>query len=409
MSIEYRSATEAEWPSFGKAVSRGFGNHPPADEQSRDRWMSFFKVVKSVGAWDGDEVVGTSGYFTSPTTTPGGEKLSAALVTIVTVAGTHRRRGILTNMMSRMLKNAHEEGEPIATLWASESIIYGRFGYGMAGQHYDAKIAADAAGFAHLPEINGTVRYADRKRVREVGPDIWTRTAADRPGMPQRGEGGWQAGHPLPEDESKPEKRNFYAVYEENGRADGYVAYRTVETGRPDGRKDVNVTELVAATDAAHAALWRFVMSIDLVDSVRHDTLALDDPLWWMLADPRQLKRTPYDAIWLRLLDVEQALSARAYTEPCDLVFAVEDSFCPWVEGSYRLTADASGNAECRRTEDAPDIVLPAASLATCYFGSAKFADLARAGRAEERSAGALATADRAFAAEREPWCPLHY
>ncbi len=409
MNIKYRSPTKEEWPAFGRAVARGFGNHPPTDDHSRSRWDVFYDVVSAVGAWDGDEVVGTSGSFVSPTTVPGGAKLPAALVTIVTVAATHRRRGLLTNMMKRLLEGAHERGEPIATLWASESIIYGRFGYGMAGQHYDVKIASDRAAFRHLPEIAGSVRYADRKLVREAGPGIWDRAAANRPGMPDRHETKWQSDMPLPEDESKPEKRRFYAAYEENGRVDGYVSYKTVDKDRGMGESDVHVEDFIAATDAAHAALWQFILNMDLIEDVLYGTMPLDDPLWWMLEDPRHLKRTPYDAIWLRLLDIERALSARTYSEPLDVVFSVEDEFCPWAAGSYRLTADGSGKAECRRTEDAADIVLPAASLATCYFGSVKFADLARAGRAVEKTDGALLRADRAFAAELEPWCPLHY
>ncbi len=409
MNIEYTVPTKEQWSAFGRAVSRGFGGHPPTDDHSRERWHAFREVLSPIAAWDRDEIVGTAGSFARETTVPGGTKLPAALVTIVTVAATHRRQGILSNMMSRLLKEAHERGEPIATLWASESIIYGRFGYGMAGQHYDVKVNSARAHFAHLPPIDGAMRYADRARVREVGPDIWKRASAHRPGMPDREQLNWQWDHPMPEDLTKPEKRSFYAVYEEDGRADGYVSYETVDKEHEEDLKDILVRDLVATSDAAHAALWRFILSIDLVDDVRYKTMPLDDPLWWMLSDPRHLKRVPYDAIWLRILDVERALSARAFSEPVDLVLAVEDEFCRWAAGSYRLTVDASGKANCERTGDAPDIILPAASLATCYFGSAKFADLARAGRAVEKTPGALLRADRAFAAEREPWCPLHY
>lgn len=409
MNIEYRSPTKEEWPSFGTAVSRGFGNHPPTDDHSRERWSLFGEVLQSVGAWDGDRIVGTSGSFMSETAVPGGAKLPAALVTIVTVAATHRRRGILTNMMSRLLKNAHERGEPVATLWASESIIYGRFGYGMAGQHYAAKIRSDKAVFGHLPEIPGMVHYADRARIREVGPDIWSRATVGHPGMPERGPGMWRGDMPLPENPDKPEDRRFYAVYEENGRAEGYVSYKTIDIDQGMGESDLRIEDFIAVTDTAHAALWRFILSIDLIEDVSYGTMPLDDPLWWMLSDPRKLKRVSYDAIWLRLLDVERALSARTYSEAIDVVFSIEDEFCPWVAGNYRLVADESGKAQCTRTEGPADIVLPAASLATCYFGSAKFSNLARAGRVEEKTSGALLRADRAFAADREPWCPLHY
>jgi predicted acetyltransferase len=409
MTIEYRSSTKQEWTAVGRAVARGFGNHPPTDQHSVEGWERFFEILHTACAWDSGEVVGTSGAFTRDTTVPGGAQLPTAMVTIVTVAATHRRQGVMTNMMRRVLQQAHERGEPIATLWASESVIYGRFGYGMAGQHYNATIGSARAHLSHMPEIPGSVRFVDRTELRNVGPDIWTRTAASRPGMPARTEGGWASAHPLPVDESNTDKKMFYAVYEENGRHEGYVAYKITKSGRDDDHDNIRVEELIATNDAAQAALYRFLLGIDLIHEINVPTMPQDDPLWWMLSDPRRLKRTAYDAIWLRLLDVERALSARTYAAECDIVLGVEDEFCPWVAGNYRLKVDASGNATCTRTDAAPGIVLPAASLSTCYFGNAKFADLARAGRVEEKTAGAIAAADRAFVSEREPWCPMHY
>ena len=408
MTIEFRSPREDEWINYGSSISRGFGNHPPSDDASIQRWKDFGGLLTKFGAWDGDTNVGTAGYLTADTSLPGGGKLPSALVTIVTVAATHRRRGILTNMMKRMLEQAYESGLPIATLWASESVIYGRFGYGMAGQHHDAKIASGKTNIVRSPAITGSMRFVDRAHIRAVGGEIWTRTMAGHPGMPQRTAGMWQWNHPLPEERTNPDKMMFYALYEENGRPDGYVAYKTVSTNDPDDRKNIVVEEMIGVTDAAHAALWKFLLGIDLVNEISVSTMPLDDPLWWMLADPRQLKRRPHDAIWLRILDVERALSARTYADDGDIVFEVQDEFCPWVDGKYRL-AVSNGKATCARTTDAPDISLPAASLSTCYFGSTTFSQLARAARVEERTPGALASADRIFTAEREPWCPLHY
>ena len=408
MTIEFRSPKDSEWLEYGTAISRGFGNHPPSDAASVERWKQFAHLLSSFGAWDGDTNVGTAGYLTADTSLPGGGRLPTALVTIVTVAATHRRRGILTNMMKRMLEQAHETGLPIATLWASESVIYGRFGYGMAGQHHDAKIEPGKTSIVRSPEITGGMRFVNRAVIREVGPDIWTRTMDKHPGMPQRTAGMWQWNHPLPEDRTATDKLMFYALYEEDGKPEGYVAYKTVGTNDPDGRKNLKVEEMIGATESAHAALWQFLLGIDLVNEVSVSTMPLDDPLWWMLADPRQLKRRPHDAIWLRILDVESALTARTYSADCDLVFEVQDEFCPWTDGRYRLTV-SDGKATSARTTNAPDIVLPTASLATCYFGSVKFSELARAARAEERTPGAFAAADRVFVTEREPWCPLHY
>lgn len=406
MTIEYMACPPERALDLGRAVARGFGNHPPPD--SKEKWLSFFNAMRTIAAFDDGEVVGTSGSLLSPTTVPGGASLQTALVTIVTVSATHRRRGVLTNMMKKLLTEAKTRGESIATLWASESVIYGRFGYGMAGQHHWTEIDREKASIAHLPTAPGKVKFIGREKLREVAPDVWKRTHAVRPGMPLRHESGWQNAFPLPVDESKTDDLRFHLAYEENGRCDGYLVYKTTETGLPNGTKDIEIPEFVAATDAAHAALTAQVMSIDLVNKIRFPLMASDDPLWWMLADPRELRRRPYDAIWLRMLDVPEALSTRKYPVDGELIFEVEDEFMPECGGRFELIARSDG-AVCNPTSAEAHISLPTASLAACYFGGAKFADLARAGRVEEKVPGALARADAMFAAERDPWCPLEY
>lgn len=391
---------------FQRAMARGFGNHPSSEHY--ERWPQMFAGLRTVAAFDDGEIVGTSGSFLAPTSVPGGGSLTAALVTVVTVAATHRRRGVMTNMMHRLLREARERGEPIATLWASESVIYGRFGYGMAGQHHWAEIETQRAHIAHMPGAPGRTRFASRERLREVGPDVWRRAFERRPGMPLKGDLNWELSHPLPVDESKRDQLRFYVTYEEDGRCDGYLVYKSKESGIPDAGDDITVDELITATDAAQAALTRFALSIDLSRKVTFPSLATDDPLWWMLSDPRQLRRRAYDAIWLRLLDAPAALAARKYAVEGEIVFEVADSFLPECGGTFTLSA-GPGGATCRPSTAAPDIALPTASLAACYFGGASFASLARAGRVEERTPGALLRADAMFAAERAPWCPMGY
>jgi predicted acetyltransferase len=408
MPIEYRPVEKNEQAAFGTAISRGFGNHPPGDEESRQRFFNACDHARTIAALEDGEFVGTSGSFLHDTTVPGGRAVPAAAVTFVTVAATHRRQGILTNMMRMILTEAHERGEPLATLWASESVIYGRFGYGMAGQHYEGEISTTHAALAQTPDCGGNVSFIDRKKFREVAPVIWDRTRARRPGMPERKPYAWDWNHSLPDDETKPDKRFFYVLYEEAGQPLGYAAYKIKEVGGDFEQKALHVQDHIAETDAAHAALWRYLLNVDLIRSVKFENMPLDDPLWWMLADPRRLKRHPYDAIWLRMIDVPTALTARRYAVDDSLVVELVDDFCPWNNGRYELEAGPDGS-ECRATQREADLVMPAASLATGYLGGALFSDLARASRVEERSSGALLRADAMFAAERAPWCPLGY
>ncbi len=404
MTIEYRPALRKDWQQFGNIVALSHGDQPDTDQGSIDWWNSFFDEVSTVAAFDGEEMVGTSLSFTRNTTIPGGGQLPAALVTNIAVVTTHRRQGLLTNMLHDLLKSANERGEPISTLWSSESLIYGRFGYGMAGQHYLAKVKSNKAKLVRLPKISGAVKLTNRNRIREIGPEIWKNSALLHPGMPERTSFGWKSyGSP----DSVKDESLFFASYEENGKSEGYVAYSTSKT--PDEDINIHLKELIATTDAAHAALWQFILSIDLVEEVTDLYMPQDDPLWWMLEDPRHLKRTAYDAIWLRILDVERVLSARTYSAMCDVVIQIEDDFCEWVAGSYRLTVNASGNGTVTRTTSAADVTASAEALATCYFGNAKFSDLARAGLVEEMTPGTLRNLDLAFVSEREPWCPLMY
>ena len=190
-------------------------------------------------------------------------------------------------------------------------------------------------------------------------------------------------------------------AYESDGRVDGYVRYRT-----KDGT--LIVMELMSVTDAAHAALWRFSFDVDLMASTEAWARPVDDPLPWMLADPRRLKRTPMDGLWVRLVDVPGALSGRTYSVSGRVVLGVRDSFCAWNEGRYELEGGPEG-ARCRPTDAEPDVELSAADLAATYLGAVSFTTMSHAGRVEERTAGALRLADAMFATELKPWCPFSF
>ena len=189
------------------------------------------------------------------------------------------------------------------------------------------------------------------------------------------------------------------------GSVDGYVMYRVLPGG--DERR-IKVHELIPVTDEAHAALWRFCFDVDLIWQVSYDLAPVDDPLWWMLADPRRLKRTRYDAIWLRIVDVPTALSARKYASTGKLIIEVVDKFCPWAGGRFEIDA-AEGGSSCRETAAKPDLVMSASDLATCYLGGGDFNAMARANRIEERTGGTLKRASAMFSSERAPWSPWDF
>jgi predicted acetyltransferase len=168
---------------------------------------------------------------------------------------------------------------------------------------------------------------------------------------------------------------------------------------------EVRVSELVSLTPRAHAALWQFLLRLDLVGEVRYTNAPADDPLPWMLDNPRMASVDLDDALYVRLVDLDRALPARRYSAPLDVVFEVSDEFCPWNAGRWRLTVDATGAAQVERTDADPDLACGAIDLGAAYLGSTRFSTLAGAGRVRELRPGALRAATAAFLAEHEPHC----
>lgn len=408
MTIEYRQFTEGEHRKFFTAMERGFGGHyePSKAAYQLDRG---FEPEMSMGAFDGEDVVGTSGSIPFESAVPGGAIIKNAGVTAVTVATTHRRQGILTNMMDRLLRQEREKGHIVASLWASESIIYGRFGYGMSIQHENFKIDTRKAVIKHLPEIPGKIRFVTHDEAREVFPAAWEAAVNTHSGVPRKSENGWDR-WALGLNGGGDWGKSWTIVYEEDGKPLGYARYQLKELHVFGEQVHglVNADEVIHSNPASHAALWNHLLNIDLYDTLGTWRSPSDDSLPWTLADQRQLERKPYDGVWYRMLDVAAALSARTYMAEGSLVLEVEDSYIPEWGGRFELTGGPDG-ATCTPTTKAADITLPTASLSTIYLGGAKLADLERAGRAEENSDGSIALADAMFAAERDPWCPLMF
>lgn len=360
---------------------------------------SSFEFDRTLGVYDKGEIVATIHAYSLKIRVPG-NVLPMAGVSHVAVQATHRRRGIMTAMMKRQLQDIHDLGEPIAGLGASESVIYGRFGYGIGTHREDWTIAREYTAFNQPIESKGHTRYVKTDEMRSTFPKVFERTGEDRPGWVPRPDyvwdfiasdfDFWREGSCSP---------NYYVVYEEDSNVDGYVIYQTIGD-------TLRVVGLMATSREAYASLWQFCFGVDLKSSIVASNRPVDDPLMWMLADPRRLQRSAQDAKWLRLMDVQIALSSRCYSQNGSLVIGLHDTFCPWNDGYYELDGGPTG-AECRRSSKSPDLVLTASELAAVYLGGVKFSTLARAGRIEERTHGALERADAMFSYHLKPWCAM--
>ncbi|SFK99468.1 GNAT family N-acetyltransferase [Geodermatophilus ruber] len=402
-----RPATPEDWPTFSRALFDVFAEEPP--RSFVDAVPAHAELDRSLGLWEDDRVVATAGIYSRQLTVPGAV-VACAGITWVTVSPTHRRQGVLTAIMRRQLTELHEQQrEPVAALWASESSIYGRFGYAPAT--WRGNLSGSVARLRLRPGVDagaGRVDLVGVERYRAAAVGLHDRVRRFVPGNLDRDDRWWdRALRDEPDQRHGATTRRYLLHTEPDGTVTGYAAYRVkagwTDAGEPDGT--VTVEEIRSTSTPAYAALWRFLLSLDLVRTVKAPLLPSDDPLRYLLADPRALHSRPVDALWVRLVDVDRALAARRYPAPIDLVLEVRDPFCPWNAGRWRLTGHPAGG-HCARTDRDPDLVVDVEALGAAYLGGESLATLQAAGRVEEVSPGAVTLAATAFRWPLGPWCP---
>ncbi|MEU9985066.1 GNAT family N-acetyltransferase [Streptomyces sp. NPDC050856] len=406
MTTELRVLRQAEWDRWYGQLELAFGGVAETPEE-RELWEALTEYERSIGVWDGQTCVGTAGAFSFRLSVPGGALVPAAGVTMVSVAPTHRRRSILTSMMRRQLDDVRAWGEPLAVLTASEPGIYGRFGYGIATQQLRAEIDTSRVRLS-VPEGTDDVglRLVPPAEAGEACEAVYARLVPGRPGMPAR-RPGWER-LPLLDPPAGREGASPLScvLAERDGETVGYALYSTRPEWDAAGPKGtVNLQHLGALDPAADAALWRFLFGIDLMSTVKVTNRPVDDAWQHLVSDLRRCRPSLRDGLHVRLVELGAALEARTYQTPVDVVLDVEDAFCPWNTGRWRLTGDPKG-AACSRTQDAADVALSVRELGAAYLGGVSLESLARAGRVRELRRGALAELSLAFGSPVAPWLP---
>jgi predicted acetyltransferase len=405
MTYQMRPITMEEWAPFSRAADFAFGGQ--STEQDLERYRATFEPERSLAVFDGERIIATAGALSLELTLPGSVRLPVAGVVAVGVVPTHRRRGLLSQMMRRQLADVRARGEALAVLTASESVIYGRFGYGVATSRMHFEIErhhAQLAQHARAVQPEGELRLVEQAEALPRLIALYDELRLRQPGAVSRTPAFWEAEMLAPVTADSGVR--FFVVYEgASGRVEGAAYYRPQRQSMDNlSQTTVLVEEVLAVTSAARVALWRYLLALDLVAKIRAVNRPIDEPLRWMLADPRRLRVTAInDDLWLRPIDIAVALAARRYTAAGRLVLAVEDAFLAENTGSYALDCGQDG-AACRRTDETADLALGVADLGAAFLGGVRFSTLAAAGRVEEGSPGALARADALFAAEAVPY-----
>ena len=405
-----RYADEEEAEAFLAAVARGF--HEDYLPERMKPWRSVIEWHRAFGFAVDRRWIATCAAFSRTMAVPGGRQVPTAAVTMVTVAPSFRRRGLLTEMKRHLITRLAEQGrEPVALLWASESMIYGRYGYGSATPSVSVSGATRSTAFRPEADLgDGSTGEVTAEEFRAAVVPLHGALLPARPGALDRPGGWWD--HVLDDQEHGRDGASAYRYvlhYDRTGVADGHAFFRTKGNWGPDGPVgELLVRELDAATPQAHAALWRHLLDLDLIRRFSMGHLAGDDPLRHLVADQRAVSTKLCDATYARIVDLPAALEARAYGAEVDVVLQVSDPLLPVNEGRFRLVAGPEG-ASVTRTESAADLRLGIRELSAAYLGGTPLTALARAGWVVEERAGSLTRAGNAFGWHRQPFCPDHF
>ncbi|ANW17007.1 GNAT family N-acetyltransferase [Streptomyces clavuligerus] len=409
--MEIRPTTDEDLDVFVTTVHTAFGHFPQTPIADGGRWWSALEMDRGLLALSADRrPVGTAAAYSFELTLPGRHIAPVTAVSAVGVLPSHRRRGVLSALMRRQLSEVRARGEFLSVLLASEAPIYGRFGYGPATfttrltvpRHRAALAVPRARASAGAPASDadsGTVEVMRRAECGRILEEVYDRYRRAQPGALSRPHRWWALGAGQPPVSPAP---RYIAVHRDaDGVADGYASYSTGEGGT------LTVDETIATDDVVFTALARFVLGHDLVSQVVFRHVPPGHPLRWQLADFRAGEVGDHtDWLWVRLLDVPRALTARGWSTDGDLVLDVDDLFLG-EHGRYLLTV-REGRADCVPTDRQPDLSLDISDLSSLYLGGIAPSTLVRAGHVQACRPGATARADAMFRTEHPPHC-LHW
>jgi predicted acetyltransferase len=412
-----RPISDSEFAAFYAVIEHAFNStYPTEPELHHD--LAVFEFDRSLAAFDGPDMVGTAAAFTFQMTVPGGA-VAMGGVTAVGVLPSHRRRGILSGLMRRLLAEGRERGEAVAALFASEASIYRRYGFGIATAELDLTIRRGEG--VLLEQAAASRDPAPRLRIaepRDAVPElakVFDFILPARPGLLARDDRWWEyvlwdpehrrsGGSPLrcviAEDETGP---RGYALFSGKPEWDDH--------GIPSGMLEVR--ELMATDPAAYSAIWNDLLTRDLVREVRARVRPADEPLLYLLADPRRARPVLLDGLWVRLVRVDKALMQRRYASAVDVVIEVADDLFAGNAGRWRLRAPGPAGPEgaapaapasCERTSAPADLALPVEALGAAYLGGTRLSALGGAGLVCEMRPGALATLSAAMSWDPAPW-----
>lgn len=403
MTVEIRPCRDdAEMKALDGVASYVFANNEPNDPNRPQTLMPEWTMA----AFDDGKLVASYGAYPFRVRL-NGEPVSMGGVTAVGTLPTHRRRGLLRQVMTAGHERMKEENQPFAILWASMGAIYQRFGYGLGSTQVRYGFDPREAAFAFEAPRSGSIELVEKDDALAIAKPLYIEYSTPRNMNLHRAPVMWQQRVFRPENKDEP---MYTAVYRDtDGNPRGYVVYQTrhIEQPEPGPTQRLSIRDWVALDADAYRGLWDFLLSHDLVFEIdAWGPFGADDPAPNLLLEPRMLHRTTYDGIWMRVVDVEAGLPLRPYGSRGELTFEISgDTMCPWNNGAYRLETDGT-TTEVTRTDMTAELSMSPNSLATLVSGYSTASVLHRAGLVNAAEPSALARADALFRTEYAPHCP---
>ncbi|MFL4472577.1 enhanced intracellular survival protein Eis [Paeniglutamicibacter sp. MACA_103] len=404
---------------FLKAISRGF--HESALDADGLKILAGLEIADNTtftAVYDevavqpslhAEAPVATYASFPGTLNIGGGNLMPVHQITSVTVSPTHRRRGLLRKMITLDLAVAREAGAVFAALTASEATIYGRFGFGRATQR--ARFTLKTHQGAPLrAEAEGSVVAVAPAELKKYAPAIFAAAHARTLGSVSATEFdvGQAAGLWEDYDSLKPVKNLRAALHlDAQGKPDGFMSY--LFSGWKADPPTMDIGQMCTVTGAARRELISYLGAHDLVEKITGRG-PVDDVLPTSLENSRAYKATALgDHLWLRILDLETALTARTYGGDGHIVLRIEDSL-GMAEGLWELAVEDSA-ASVRRApaESEPAASLDVRDLGSLYLGGFSAAHLAEAGVLKVHAANAVQTIDTLFATAAIPYCQADF
>lgn len=399
--------------AFARAAQRGFLEDDPSDAelaQLRSTWAD----RRNIGVYEAELVgrpaaaalpVGTVNSWVAEMTVPGGT-IPMWAISMVTVAATHRRRGIARGLLEGELRAAASAGVPLAGLTVTEATIYGRYGFGPAIPVSRVGFDTRRAGWS-APAAPGRLEYVDNDRLAADLAAVHTRARGLRTGQIDGWDRRWLGLSSIgPDGAVKDRSARGVRYLDADGELRGAMAYGLKPLPGGFG-STLTVRHLAAETDEAQRALWGHAANHDLVERVEADLRPADDPIVHLVTDQRAVDFAVHDHGWLRILDLPAALRARRCGGPADVVLRVSDPY-GFADGTWRVRADASGEVSAEPADAGAAITLGVAELSTAYAGGVTLSRLAAAGRVSG-DPGAIAELDRALRTDPAPFLGIWY